>query len=88
MVLGGNAPNYWMYETSGVLRPAVEAYLNRSPMTAAQIAAMRAYLRQWMAAPWQGPGIDLLRQAVDGLHTQADLHRWFADAFDQSIDPL
>ena len=38
-------PGYWMYETSGVLRPAVGAYLRAEPMTDEQIAAMRAYLR-------------------------------------------
>lgn len=28
------APGYWMYETSGMLRPAVEAYLTGKRMTA------------------------------------------------------
>ena len=39
-----SAPGYWKHETSGVLRPAVEAYLGGGPMTGSQIAAMRAYL--------------------------------------------
>jgi hypothetical protein len=33
-----NAPGYWMHETSGVLRPVVEAYLHGGPMTEADIA--------------------------------------------------
>lgn len=41
-------PGYWMNETSGVLRPAVEAYLNGTEMTPGQIVAMRGYLRQWV----------------------------------------
>jgi hypothetical protein len=39
-------PGYWMYETSGVLRPAVEAYLAGGPLSEAHIAALCAYLRQ------------------------------------------
>jgi hypothetical protein len=35
-------PGYWMHETSGVLRPAVEAYLRDEPMTEAQIEATGA----------------------------------------------
>jgi hypothetical protein len=31
---------YWMYETSGVLRPAVHAFLHDEAMTGEQIAAM------------------------------------------------
>lgn len=43
------APGYWMHETTGVLRPAIEAYLSRSldphspEMTPEQIAAVRGY---------------------------------------------
>ncbi|HSR77787.1 MAG TPA: hypothetical protein VLN57_14495, partial [Xanthobacteraceae bacterium] len=60
------APGFWMYETSGTLRPAVEAYLKHERLTEANIAALRAYLRQWIAAPaWQGPGIEVLRADVD-----------------------
>lgn len=59
-----DAPGYWMHETSGVLRPAVEAYLNQRPMSKKQIAAMRAYLRQWIAAPeWRGEEVERLRGA-------------------------
>ncbi|MEI9971101.1 MAG: hypothetical protein WDO73_03055 [Ignavibacteriota bacterium] len=51
------APKFWMYETSGVLRPAIEAYLHNRPMTVGQIALMRVYLRQWIMSPvWQGGG--------------------------------
>ena len=61
-----SAPFYWMYETSEVLRPAIEA----------QIAAMRAYLRQWIAAPWKGPGIDALRQRIDDLTSREAIESW------------
>lgn len=83
------APGYWMYETTGVLRPAVEAYFAGGDMTAEQIAAMRAYLRQWIAAPvWRGPDIPDLRRAVDGLTSRAAIARWLALAERAGLDPL
>ena len=83
------APGYWMNETSGVLRPAVEAYLNNEPMSEGEIAAMRAYLRQWiMADGWQGPSIDALRAAIDGLTSRQAIRRWLDVALDENIDPL
>jgi hypothetical protein len=77
-----------MHETSGVLRPAVEAYLKHEPMTPEHITAIRAYLRQWMTAPWQGDGIPDLRARVDGLTSRDALREWFIDAFFYGIDPL
>ncbi len=87
LTFGG--PGYWLYETSGVLRPAVEAYLQGDPMSQDQIRIMRAYLRQWIAAPaWCGPMIDVLRSMIDGLRTRADIERWLDLALEQNIDPL
>ena len=85
---GMNAPGYWMYETSGVLRPAVEAYLNREPMSDADIAAMRAYLRQWIAAGFIGPDIGALQRRVDGLTDREAIEEWLDDAIELGIDPL
>jgi hypothetical protein len=82
-------PGYWMNETTGVLRPAVEAYLRGEPMEPAAIVAMRAYLRQWMAAPtWHGAGVDLLRQAIDRLTSREAIDEWLELALDEGIDPL
>lgn len=82
-------PGYWMYETSGVLRPAIEAYLFGRDMTEPQIAALRAYLRQWIEAPgWRRPEIDQLRANVDGLTTRAAIARWLRLAEAEGIDPL
>ena len=78
-----------MNETSGRLRPAIESYLGGGPMTGEQIAAMRAYLRKWIASPtWQGPHIDALRVAVDGLHSRQAIAEWLDLADDAGIDPL
>ena len=84
------APGYWMHETSGVLRPAIEAYLCQDPILSAEnIAAIRAYLRQWIASPvWRGPGVEHLRARVDGLTTRRAIDAWLTDALDAGIDPL
>jgi len=84
-----STPGYWMHETSGILRPAVEAYLAGGAMTADEIAAMRAYLRQWIEADrWRGPCVPVLRMAVDGLTTRRALADWLAAAGEAGIDPL
>ena len=83
------APGYWMHETSGVLRPAITAYLEGKGMTPRQIAAMRAYLRQWIAAPGRtGPQITTLRERVGGLDTRKAITRWLNLAEEEGIDPL
>ena len=84
-----SAPGYWMYETSGVLRPAVEAYLYGDELTPQHIAALRAYLRQYINAPaWLGPEIDGLRDGIDSLHSRAQIATWLNKALDVGIDPL
>jgi hypothetical protein len=81
---------YWMNETTGVLRPAIMAYLNGETMTGKQIAAMRAYLRQWIEAPqaWQGEHIDKLRVLVNTLTTRSAITAWLDLAMLNDIDPL
>ena len=79
---------YLQNESSGVLRPAVEAYLAGGPMTDEQIAAMRSYLRQWIAADWCGADVELLRMSVDGLTNRAALDDWLDRAIDANIDPI
>jgi hypothetical protein len=83
-------PGYWMYETSGALRPAIVHYLKGGELTPAEIAAIRAYLRQWiMADGWYaGPAVDALRTAIDGLNSRQAIRRWLDIALDEDIDPL
>jgi hypothetical protein len=78
-----------MNEASGVLRPAVEAYLWRETLTAAEVAVLRAYFRQWINAPaWCGPMIDVLRTQVDAIATREDVDRWLDRAINEGCDPL
>lgn len=92
------APRYWMHETSGVLRPAVEAYLAGGPLSDGQSATLRAYFRQWIMAPaWdRNPHLGRedaawlaeLRQQVDGLTSRAAIDNWLDAAVAGGLDPL
>ena len=84
-----HVPGYWMNETSGVLKPAIMAYLTHRPMTDSDIAAMRAYLRQWIDSPvWLGTAIDQMREDVDTLTSRETIHAWLDRALQAGIDPL
>lgn len=93
-----DAPKFWTYETSGVLKPVVEAYLRNEPLTLRDIAVMRAYLRQWIMSPaWEmnphgksGDGLALsaLRDRIDGIASRDDVERWLEAALEIGIDPL
>jgi hypothetical protein len=77
-----------MHETSGVLRPAVEAYLAGGDMAPEHIVAIRAYLRQWINGDLQGWRIAELRREVELLTNRAEISRWLDYAEDLGIDPL
>ena len=80
-------PSYWVFETSGTLRPAIEAYLLGGPMSAEHIATMRDYLRQWiMADVWRD--VDDLRDLVDHITSRTMIAGWLVLALDAGIDPL
>lgn len=82
-------PGYWVDETSGVLRPAIENYLLGLPMTEEHVATVRAYLRQWISAPvWRGDIVDELRERIDSLTTREAIAAWLGDALPWGIDPL
>jgi hypothetical protein len=82
-------PGYWMNETGGRLRPAIEAYLKDQPLDEAEIATIRAYLRQWIDAPvWHGPAINDLRARIDDLTSRQAIRQWLDDAAEADIDPL
>ena len=80
-------PGFWRNETSGVLRPAVERYLNRKTKPE-DIPIMRAYVRQWVAGDFRGEGIAELRASVDEIINLETLDAWINRAIDAGIDPL
>jgi hypothetical protein len=78
-----------MYETTGVLRPAVRAYLKGKSLTTKDIAAIRTYLRVWVFAPeFDGDGVEALRQTVDGLDSREAIEDWLATARKEWVSPL
>jgi hypothetical protein len=81
-------PNYWMHETSGVLRAVVEKYLAAGELDEGELALMRAYLRQWLASPLWNAGTTELRVRVDDIRATRDLRDWLDDALNAGIDPL
>jgi hypothetical protein len=91
-------PGYWMWETSGVLQPAVVAYLEGRELSAEHIAALRAYLRQWIRAkvwdrnPHAGAKekewLAGMRDDVDELTTRHAIARWLRQAEEHGLDPL
>jgi hypothetical protein len=84
-------PGFWMHETSGLLRPAVEAYLFNAveKLTPEHIATLRAYLRQWIYSPvWRGPKVDFLREQIEELTSRAAIDRWLDIAIKDGLDPL
>lgn len=84
------APKYWRYETSGILAPTIEAYLNGKPLTIRQIALMRAYLYQWVASPVWGPSgvLEVLRIRVAAIKTVEDIRAAIRAGLEIGIDPL
>lgn len=81
-----------------MLRPAVEAYLGGGDLTEAELAALRAYCRQWVNSPvWdrnphagaeERETLAMLRRLVDQISSRATLSAWLAAATDFGVDPL
>jgi hypothetical protein len=70
-------------------RGDAKAYLKHEPLDDGQIAAIRAYLRQWIDAPvWHGPAINDLRAGIDGLTSRQAIRQWLDEAAEAEIDPL
>lgn len=73
-------PRFWMEETTGALSNAVDAYMNGERLSAAQIEAIKVYLRQFIERAVMAGGANkkLLISKIDKLRTIADVER-FAD---------
>jgi len=93
------APKYWMHETTGILKPVVNAYLKGERIDRIQIAIMRKYLEQWFDSPVWAPGwgaesaaamfkLEALRRQVHAIQSREDIEAVLRDALDLGIDPL
>ena len=81
-------PGHWRHETTGVLRPAIMRYLNHDMLESSHIAAIRAYLRQWIGSPSWDDDVDELRADVDGLTSREAIDAWIGRAVEAGCDPL
>jgi hypothetical protein len=88
-------PGYWMHETSGVLKPVVQRYLeDRATMTLRDVAIMRAYLVQWFGSdvweqnPHGAAGLPELRAEAERIRTAEDVEACIGRAVDMGMDPL
>jgi hypothetical protein len=85
-----DAPKFWMYETSGVLKPVVQAYLNGERLRPEQVRLMRDYLCQWVCSPVWGPSgsLEALRLRVAAIETGQDIDDCIQVCVDLGMDPL
>lgn len=85
-------PGFWMNEATGVLEPAVSAYLNGQPLTETHIAALRAYLIQWVSSPiWMNSDDDFLtplRAETAMVSDRASIERVVDEMTQRGMDPL
>jgi hypothetical protein len=82
-------PGYWADETSGVLRPIVERYLDGESLNTHQLGVLRAYLRQWIASDgFFGSEVEWLRAHVSDITDMHTLHIWLERALEAGVDPL
>jgi hypothetical protein len=79
-----------MYETSGVLKPAVEAYLNAKRLSGREVALLKLYLWQWVNSPvWAPSGaLEALRLRVAAIANGDDVDLAVAAAEELGMDPL
>lgn len=73
-------PRFWMEEQTGVLAPAVEAYLDGERLNTAQVEVIKVYLKQYVERAMLTGGANKpgLVRKIDKLKSSADLER-FAD---------
>ena len=93
-----SGPGFWTYETSGVLFPAVEAFLHGHELTPEHIAALRAYLRQWINAtawdhnPYAGDKehtwLARMRARCDWLVSRQAIAEYVDELVAKAMDPF
>lgn len=87
-------PKYWAAEQGGEVRRAIEQFLRGEELTAANIAVIRNYLRQWIFSPvWDqaataGADIEALRQMINSLTSEVEIDLWLDRAARAQVYPL
>jgi hypothetical protein len=92
-------PPYWKNETSGILQPAITAFIERGVYgsktpapTPEQMGLIKQYLALYINAPCWQEGVQgqlaALRQSVNGINDLASCDRWLDEAMKWGFDPL
>ncbi|PZV19220.1 MAG: hypothetical protein DCF22_00700 [Leptolyngbya sp.] len=90
---------YWRNETSGILQPAMMAYINHGAYpnqcpapTPEQMGLIKQYLQLYINAPCWEEGeqgqLAALRKSVQEITDLASCDRWLDEAMQWGFDPL
>ncbi len=92
-----DAPKYWVLETGGELRPAIERYLCGMAPRGNDLALIRRYLKQWIDSPvWDRAPLDEAgrrqlaerRAEVNTLATTSAIVDYIDSLSEMGMDPL
>jgi hypothetical protein len=83
-------PHFWMTEQSGLLEPAVEAYLNGEPLSAAALDLIKQYLRQYLERALMAGAANrgaLLRR-TEALRNSREIERFADELSEYGVEPF
>jgi hypothetical protein len=83
-------PHFWMTEQSGLLEPAVEAYLNGEALSPAELDLIKQYLRQYIERAMMSGEANrgaLLRRA-EALRNSRDIERFADELSEYGVEPF
>ncbi|HEX5689055.1 MAG TPA: hypothetical protein VFX76_03590 [Roseiflexaceae bacterium] len=83
-------PHFWMTEQSGVLEPAVEAYLNGEALSTAALGLIKQYLHQYIERALMAGEANrgaLLRR-VEALRNSRDVERFAEELSEYGVEPF
>jgi hypothetical protein len=83
-------PHHWMTERSGVLERAIEAYFNGEKLAPAQLAPIKAYLRQYLERAVLAGDANraVLLRRLETLRTTRDIERFADDIAGYGVEPF
>jgi hypothetical protein len=83
-------PHHWMTEQSGRLEQAVEVYFNGEALSAAQLALIKLYLRQYLERALLTGDANRARllQRLDELRSTRDVARFADDIAEYGVEPF
>jgi hypothetical protein len=83
-------PRFWMEETTGALREAIEVYMRSEPLSEAQLDLIRIYLRQYIERAVVAEDADRRRflERIAKLRRVADIERLADSLSEAGVEPF